>query len=1126
MELILEPNQSQQLFNPVEDDSIPVGNEFLSQEDINELPNTMPEEEETGYFGKNFLESLYKGGKQLAQDSKELISTGTPGTMLPGLLYMKNLDRESKKRTDYLKQVTNNKYTPFVNTLDEFVDSDLKLQTALGFADNREEYIQGIKTYLSKKPNGDDRIIDVVEDERKDKPWYMPTYYISVEKDDGSMSNYSNPNQSTADFIARAGGQLGFDIGVGSVEMGTAAAAGAAAAKLTASLGAIPYIGVAALAAAPFVGGAVFLTSLYTSGATAEKTREEYMKNVLGLTDDEQKTFGDFVNIVTDMYSKHPSLQGVKMLFTDHEYESVTSNPKEEFSAWVSTVTGPFGRVLDKLKTAGEAFTQRAVNLEKTSDGLYVQARGGMNAYPQMLEAAKAAASFKQGGKFGFLNVPFSEFMLSAYTPNKLIERLSSLAQQTSTIIPDRIKLQNKQLTDIMLAYSRGEDVTYKDFREPFEKLFDNFRNLAEAKRGDYSEIAKSIGGLDNLFSSLRYVDAKLQYKEVFDRLGDVKYDLNPLKKRLAKIYDEKTIAPNVDGKGKTTFTVVEGEASENYHLKRIIAELRNLGDPEGKLDIFQSRKAKAAFVEENKDFLPKNFTADNINSPAEIIHTYAIVLGKLAYGRFNKKELAGERRIAMQLRDTLLDTLVNPQSLIRPQKLTIKEFDDQIAEIKPLLTSANKFYKETLEKRGIYDNEITTMDRLRTALETNDDPGEIINELIGAYAVGPKKGKIETLRRVKDMGEYIDREGARLVEEAKKFNIKTDMFKADGTGVTKTFADMRLDFEAFLFDILANQTKIRATSPNQVDALERLFKSMDQSQKDILGITKQREKFLLDTSEQFEQIFDDNFMKALRYGAKDSKVTPVIKGIFDADDFDTEVGRLIATQVNPSKLKDSILQYLFDPNGGIAFRHNLKNSPYFDADAFYMNTEQYSSAVRKILSSKVLAEKNIFNETDREFLSAVNNLGMALEGLGKGDAGVALAGAQIIGELFTIDAVKLLGGIARLGAQGRISRLFTSPKLVNFIMGFSPEKAKKVGFLRRAFFGYGALAEIVGEVAIKKYDKTYTDKDESESTLERPDIEDPFDLRDSIPITELDKQTKKLLAKGPPPFPSDGAVY
>ena len=69
----------------------------------------------------------------------------------------------------------------------------------------------------------------------------------------------------------------------------------------------------------------------------------------------------------------------------------------------------------------------------------------------------------------------------------------------------------------------------------------------------------------------------------------------------------------------------------------------------------------------------------------------------------------------------------------------------------------------------------------------------------------------------------------------------------------------------------------------------------------------------------------------------------------------------------------------------------------------------------------------------------------------------------------------------------------------------------KQRSFLSRAFFGKGALAEILAEIAIKK--DARTDQDESEGVEERPNIDDPFDLRDQIPISELNRQTKKLLA-------------
>ena len=81
----------------------------------------------------------------------------------------------------------------------------------------------------------------------------------------------------------------------------------------------------------------------------------------------------------------------------------------------------------------------------------------------------------------------------------------------------------------------------------------------------------------------------------------------------------------------------------------------------------------------------------------------------------------------------------------------------------------------------------------------------------------------------------------------------------------------------------------------------------------------------------------------------------------------------------------------------------------------------------------------------------------------------------------------------------------------MNFIAGINQDTKKQRSFLGRAFFGYGSLAEIVTEIAIKK--DARTEQDESEISEERPNIEDPFDLRDEIPISELNRQTKKLLA-------------
>ena len=162
----MERNQTNQLFNAVNTDDVDNqlvlagNNNFLSDAEINELPNTMPEEEETGYFGKKFIESMYKSGKQAFQDTREIfgesLERGEPIGItrilnLPGDLTLKTFDREQKKRTNHLKQITNNRYTPNINTIEDYVDSSFNLQLGLGFADNREEYITHIKKKLSQQ---------------------------------------------------------------------------------------------------------------------------------------------------------------------------------------------------------------------------------------------------------------------------------------------------------------------------------------------------------------------------------------------------------------------------------------------------------------------------------------------------------------------------------------------------------------------------------------------------------------------------------------------------------------------------------------------------------------------------------------------------------------------------------------------------------------------------------------------------------------------------------------------------------------------------------------------------------------------------------------------------------------
>ena len=78
-------------------------------------------------------------------------------------------------------------------------------------------------------------------------------------------------------------------------------------------------------------------------------------------------------------------------------------------------------------------------------------------------------------------------------------------------------------------------------------------------------------------------------------------------------------------------------------------------------------------------------------------------------------------------------------------------------------------------------------------------------------------------------------------------------------------------------------------------------------------------------------------------------------------------------------------------------------------------------------------------------------------------DAGSALAGAQIIGEMFTLDPSKFISGLARLGSQARIAKLLANDEFVKLVTGTGKpmSRAEKIKLL---FFGKSSLGSILAK--------------------------------------------------------------
>ncbi len=237
--------------------------------------------------------------------------------------------------------------------------------------------------------------------------------------------------------------------------------------------------------------------------------------------------------------------------------------------------------------------------------------------------------------------------------------------------------------------------------------------------------------------------------------------------------------------------------------------------------------------------------------------------------------------------------------------------------------------------------------------------------------------------------------------------------------------------------------------------------------------------------------MFDDNFMNALKDAVPEQQTYDFIDQMFKGNNFDTQLRRLIYPQedllptslvgaqgVVKKKIRDAIFQYMFDPRGNAgALRRQSRNTAYFDANEHYIDIEALSNIVDKIQTSKVLREQEIFSESDMKFLKGVKNLGMALEGSTKTDAGIALSGAQIFSDVVEVwNLYKFFGAMARIATQNRISNVLADPKTVNFIAGINENKPK--GFLRRAFLGRGALGDILMEFSLVTPERTKTEEE------------------------------------------------
>ena len=1072
-----------------------------------------------------------------------------------------------------------------------FIEDSLELQGKLGFADTEEEYMKALRAHVTKKNGGFDREIKVTKDDEAGV--FEPKYYIQIEKDDGTFTKASNPLQTTYDFMARASGQLGFDIAAGSVDM-LAASQSARLAQFTtrAVVGKIPIVG---QIVPKLMGAAAFMYVAYSSGVAYEEVRNKYLKKYLGLTDEEADVFESMIKVGT---------APVRGDLTDEEI----------FSARVTAGANVFGSVIDKVIQAGTSLrTLRegglddvdAATLEKLQSDLagmqeniaigqsrklpfigkgstenpYISGNYNMDVYPQMVIASQKKELTKPGGELD-LGVDLGTFLLHQYFPSPIVNRFAMFTSQTNPIIPGAMKLLSRKLVNYSKQFLKQELISfddYRQFKDVYKQLDSVYRTMSKEGKNSFDRMAKKLGALDETFAMLRAYDAKLKYDAVFDAIGNASYDLTGIRTKLIKTMFEgegqipksgmelkDTPLKDIKASKKNIF-----KSEGSYTLNQIRDDLLELGGVTGKgttrkrtLTVNQMRAATEQFKEKYVDFLPKDselFKMSNVQTPAELLHQYAILLGRVAYKKYADVGVREGNKVlfdqAISMRNDILDLLSNP---IVGKADGVKAED--VGQIKTLMGEANDFYKETLRLRGKIEEGQTFQRELISALKRGDS-SILLNKLLTT----PTRGfGVEQLRNIDAQVKYLNKklfdagpklkirvdgkefEGAtlqagsldellgqsglnRLRTKLAKFNIQEDMFDDVTGNLSKTYQDLQLDFSAQLYLKLANQTGVFPGRKKDDVGISEFLESLDDDQLSLLGIDNTTKNYFIDTSNDLASIFDNTFVNQVREISAKGRLFDVVKDVFDKGDMDTGLSRLLLDKEfrtadgktiplnesvmikdNPFEqaqrkemLRTAILNWMFDPRegGGNVFKRINKNTPLADAGTEIIDAGKLDLLMERLQGSEMA--KKILTERDFAILDVIRQVGFGLAGSAT-DAGTALSGAQIIGELFTIDGRKLIGGLARIRAQKGIANFFTNEKVIKLMTRMSDVPYKQKGYYQQILFGYGALSDMAAKI--------YQDNKVEESQVEEDTLEGTQPSFEQFEMGSLNEQTNRLL--------------
>lgn len=988
-------------------------------------------------FGMPFLPDVPTKFGGVPKD--ERYSTGEEIKAEYGELPDPNIDARIKRVAPEVEKL-GGEFNPYSTEVSDILDG--RGAGAYGFTEDSNEILN-----LYEGIHGKGKV-KVFHD--KTAKWFEPAHYVSLQRDDETFTPYSSPIQSTYDSLKIIGSVGGYEAGMSSLAAGTAWATAGTATALASSAIALSTLPISAPIAAA-AGGLVFLYTAFNMGAFGENFKQEVLKENLGLEgEDADKVEGYIAELARTAELANNKLTPEFM--GGQAYGDYTS--KEKFAGYVEMLAPiPFA-LADKLSLTVARQGKKFIDAQTGA--------ADDSIYPSAIPARDFAESTK-GETADLANVVadvdgnpivLEGLTLKQVKNNTVLNRLDGLVQQLSIIIPTKLRKQGESAVAYLKGYAdnigKGDFSKFRDDLNALENLHIKNRNVSP----EYKKLGTSLIEVDKLFRTLRFEEAKGLYSNVFDTLGpSAKYDLSTITDRIKG--STRPVVPKSDS-GTIEGTQL-GYGLGEANVYNAIDSIKNLG--KGEQLTYQGMDTAIANFNKNNPGYEISRQSDDyvIDSPAKLLHMFATRFGEMGadIARLpDGKMTTGAkqaRTAAFNMRDTLLDLIGDPVGVDEAVKKSIQT----------QLKDANAFYKETS------DTIANARTRSKSKLEPYDtEPGQFARDILDS-----KQGSIENqLEAIAKQEQYVlERLGqvdynnpAAMQELRKNFDvlINVNMARTMPTGAAET------------------------TSPT---SLVEFFSKYSDDELQTLGVDAARKQELIDEANQLAKLASNDYPQIVGKGTPaSSPFSSRIAAAFDSGDPNAGMAKLIdvvnaetAGAGGLENLRKGLFDYIISPESKVLVE--IKNNTPFErigsptAPNYKIDSDKLSEILEKVETSMPELKK-VFTPDD---LAVLNQLKVYVQTVARAgaDAGNALSGAQIVGEFFTVDPLKLGRGLARLSANNKVSSLLTNPKFVDIALGKGDTSNMAAKTLRTYFFGKTALGNFVANFALTEGEDSTADQ-------------------------------------------------